>query len=473
MSSWAVRVLSHLFSPRYPLRLAYVLQQSEYSTQSFLRWLRRNPSLGTAQRRGTFDYTKRGKLTVMVSYIGWLVAPVLAVWLTYMNSGLIWLVLLLFAPLTASLAVIVLNSIIQPLIAHRFQREINAAHNRLTDMPATRIAILGSYGKTTMKELLATVFSADKRISATPANKNVLISHARWVQTLRGDEEVLLFEFGEANPGDIEKMAKLSQPDIAIITGLAPAHMEGYESLQAIADDFACVADFSTHPPFINGDSTELRQRLPQENLYDMNEVDGWKVQDVQTDISGTSFRLHKDEQTFTLQSKLIGEHLVGPLALSAVIAARLGLTQKQIETGISKTQPFAHRMQPYKLNGAWIIDDTYNGTIEGMRAGLHLLGQLEATRKTYVTPGLVEQGDATISVHRELGRLIAEAAPDRVVLMDNSVRPHIQVGMEEHGFSGNLTVEKDPLAYYKNLEHHVSAGDVVLMQNDWPDGYT
>jgi UDP-N-acetylmuramyl pentapeptide synthase len=129
--------------------------------------------------------------------------------------------------------------------------------------------------------------------------------------------------------------------------------------------------------------------------------------------------------------------------------------------------------MYPRATHGAWIIDDTYNGNIDGMRAGLALLDELPAKRKIYVTPGLVDQGVETESVHVELGKLIAQSNPDRVVLMKNSVTDFISKGMEKEGYKGEVRIEQDPLNFYLNIEHFVAAGDLVLMQNDWTDNYT
>ena len=129
--------------------------------------------------------------------------------------------------------------------------------------------------------------------------------------------------------------------------------------------------------------------------------------------------------------------------------------------------------MQPYGLGGAWIIDDTYNGNLEGIRAGLELLKDLPAKRRIYVTPGLVDQGVENERVHRTIGGLIASAKPDQVVLMQNSVTSWIMSGLKEANYQGEVTIEAVPLNFYSNLKHFVASGDVVLMQNDWTDNYS
>jgi UDP-N-acetylmuramyl pentapeptide synthase len=98
-------------------------------------------------------------------------------------------------------------------------------------------------------------------------------------------------------------------------------------------------------------------------------------------------------------------------------------------------------------------------------------LAEVPATRRLYVTPGLVEQGSQTAAVHEAIGRHIAAVA-DVVVLMQNSTTPFIQKGLEAGNFSGSLTIAPDPVKFYTHLDQFVAAGDVVLLQNDWTDNY-
>ena len=466
-----IRLINSLLSPRTPYTLTYMLQQSDYSNNLLLRWLLRNPTLQEVQRRGTLVQTGRAKINLLVSYVGWSIPLALGLLLSIYQDP--WWILLVLLTSAVSLATLLLtNMLVQPVVDHTFKKEVHRARIKLTSMDAIKIAVIGSYGKTTTKEILATILSTEKKVAATPKNKNVLISHARWINELNGNEEILIFEYGEARPGDIAKMADLSQPDIAIITGVAPAHMEDYGSLDAIAKDFATIIDYAKQSVYVNADSLLLEQYAQESKTYNANHADQWLIKDVTQTITNTSFRMQKNKTQLELSSKLIGGHLVGSLGLCVAIAHRLGLQPESIIDGVAKTKPFEHRMQPYKLSGAWVIDDTYNGNIEGMRAGLALLKELQSKRKIYVTPGLVEQGNEAVSVHKELGRLIADASPDKVVLMQNSVLPYIKQGLSDHKYDGDVTIVDNPLTFYQNLQFFVANGDLVLMQNDWPDSY-
>jgi UDP-N-acetylmuramoyl-tripeptide--D-alanyl-D-alanine ligase len=325
-----------------------------------------------------------------------------------------------------------------------------------------------------MKELLVTVLSQGKTVAATPGNKNVLISHARWVNTLSGDEDILVIEYGEAAPGDIAKFAEFSRPTHAVVTGLAPAHLDYYPSLESVADDFADIQSVVTRPEqvWFNNHTPLLSQRFSDAQGYSQVQLNQLKVKDISVSFEGTSFTVVNGKSKTTYTTQLLGKHHIGPLLAVVDIAAKLGLSTKQIQAGIAQTAPYQHRMEPRHLHGAWIIDDAYNGNIVGMQAGLDLLMELPAKRRIYVTPGLVDQGVENEAVHRQLGAMIGRAAPDRVVLMQNSNTEYITQGLEESGYRGEVTIETDPLGYYTSLEHQIAAGDVVLLQNDLPDSY-
>lgn len=463
------------FLPKSPKILVYMLQQVEYNSSKFLKWTITLPNLLKVQKRQKLETTARVQLLLAITYSGWIFLLVTAVVVCLKINVLFGVLLLFLLPLFLICVLATSNTLLDlAIITPKEKREIARAKNKLMSLPATRIAILGSYGKTTTKEILTAVLSSGKQVVATPGNKNVLISHARWVNSLNGAEDVLIFEYGEGKPGDIKLLTDFSHPEIAVITGVAAAHMEEYGSLDAIAKDFRHI--FSVCSPknvFINGDSPELTSRIHQGRTYFGAGLGDWKIKLQSQDLDGMDFIMSSGKKTLKLHTKLIGEHLLGSLGLAVELAEQLGLSDQQIKAGVAATKPFEHRMQPYKLAGAQIIDDTYNGNIEGVRAGLKLLGELKTTgRKIYVTPGLVEQGALTRVIHNKLGQLIAKSQPDRVVLMQNSVTSFIQDGLDEGGFAGELLIEPVPLDFYTNLEHFVAAGDIVLMQNDWPDSY-
>lgn len=473
--------LKALYTLKFASIIVYMLQSTEYKVSDYLRWFWRVERFSKVTYRRQLVKTKVAKLLLTGLYIGivlnWLVIIYLIVFgLTHHHYFYIPVAIILrvAVPVIWGHVVVVPLLVGRILVMPRNSRRIGIAAATFKKHPATTIAIAGSYGKTSVKEILTTVLSVDKKVAATKGNQNVPISHSRFAERLDGDEDVLIIEFGEGAPGDVAKFSKNVSPDIGIITGLAPAHLDRYKTLDAAAKDIFSLADYlGGNDVYVNTESEPMAKYLhPQYHTYNSGGVLGWKVTDIKNTLQGLSFVMQKGPLKINLKTKLLGKHLVGPVALASALAHKLGIELTKIEKASNLLKPYEHRMQPYKRADAWIIDDTYNGNIEGIRAGLELLKELPAKRKIYVTPGLVDQGPETEDVHIKIGELIAAAAPNKVVLIKHSVTKYIQDGLAKYGYKGELIIEEKPLEFYSNLDQLVAAGDLVLMQNDWTDNY-
>ncbi len=480
-----MRAILSLYSLKLPLYFVYMLQQVEYEPAKFYAWFTRNvqedKSFKQVMHRKQLVYSARAKLLLLSSYALALLLLGSNFLFLVTDSSLSYLIFglvsdIIFMPFILLIILRVLATFAYYLIVLPEQKRLVAhAEQVFAEHKGIKIAVLGSYGKTTMKELLATVLSEGKRVAATPGNMNVSVSHARFANKLSGDEEVVVVEFGEGAPGDIERMAKMLRPDYAVITGLAPNHLDHYDSLDSVAKDLLSIYDVvEPKNVFVTNESPLLKNYLQDEWIkFSRSSVLGWSVQVTDVAVNSLSFSMTKKKQVLHLKSELVGAHQVAPLALVAAIASQIGLSDAQIVDGVAKTKPYEHRLQPRQINGAWLIDDTYNGNLEGIQAGLAFLATVDAKRKWYVTPGLVDQGTEMENVHQQLGSAICDANPDIVVLMENSVRPIVEEALKFGKFKGELRIEQDPLTFYTNIEHVVAAGDVVLMQNDWTDNYS
>ena len=478
-----IRGFLGMYGWRYPRSLVYMLQSVEYRPGPYLAWYWRTRHFGALEHRRTLDNTRPARLLLGALRVGLLVQLAAAIGFIWMGAQggdkrYLWG---LAAVLVISAPVVWAHLVVVPLLLGRWlvvepreRQQLRVVEAIFARHSGVKIAILGSYGKTSMKELLQTVLREGMKTAATPANKNVAVSQARFARGLDGDEAVLLLEYGEGRPGDIARFARLTHPTHAVITGLAPAHLDAYKTLDAAAQDIFAIDRFVEHSRiFVNGDSPETKVYAKQAyQTYDHTGVLGWRVKKAAVSLEGTSFELSKSGTVMRISTKLLGRHQVGPVALCAVLAHLMGMQPAAIETALKEVRPYEHRMQPYELHGARIIDDTYNGNIEGIRAGTALLAELPATRKIYVTPGLVDQGEVAPAIHEEIGQLIAAARPDITVLMRNSVTDFIQKGLADAGYDGEVQIQDDPLDFYENLGAVVAAGDVVLMQNDWTDNY-
>ncbi len=476
MKRWLSR-----YSARYPRSLVYMLQATEYHIRDYLAWYRRVGDFTHVEHRKSLVKTPKA---VLLLSIAWALAFLLIVggaisvlWigttpLKYLLSFLIVLLLPHFLAYGIVVPIFVIRTLIQPpveyLVVSRTRRKLKAHR-------AVRIGIAGSFGKTTMREILKTVLSEGKKVAAPPHSLNTPLGISRFVNARKGDEEILIFELGEYYPGDIRKLCNLVKPEIGFITGVNEAHLEKFKTLERTAKTIFELADFlAENPVYVSGENALARRNARSGHIvYDRTHTGNWNIEEQKTDLTGTSFTLVKDNSRLELQSRLLGLHHIGPLAAAVDLAYKLGLSKEQIIRGVSKTKAFPHRLEPKTDHvGVITLDDSYNGNPDGAKAVIAFLASLEGHRRFYVTPGLVEMGTRTKEVHKEIGRCLAKANIEKVILIKNSVTPYIEEGLKETMYQGEIVWFNDATAAFAALSHMTAQGDVVLLQNDWPDQY-
>ncbi len=245
-----IRGLLSLYAWRYPDALAYMLQNTEYQIGPYLAWYWRTVNFSRVMHRRVLQRTRAARLVVLVIRVGMLleIAAGIALLALWRWHGLVggWefgLALLIGAPVVWAHLIVVPLVLGRVFVMQPRQRQlVRRAERTFREKEISKIAIAGSYGKTSMKELLLTVLNEGKRVAATPANKNVAVSHAQFAAALKGDEEILIIEYGEGAPGDVARFAALTHPTHAVITGIAPAHLDHYKTVHDAAQDIFSVA---------------------------------------------------------------------------------------------------------------------------------------------------------------------------------------------------------------------------------------
>jgi UDP-N-acetylmuramoyl-tripeptide--D-alanyl-D-alanine ligase len=384
-----------------------------------------------------------------------------------------WIVLL---PLTTAHLLVVPLLLGDLLITRPMtKRALAAAREKFSEFTGEKIVVLGSFGKTSTKEIVATMLQPSLRVKKTEKNLNTPLALARFAATITGNEDVLVIELGEFRPGDIAEFCELVQPTRAIITGLNESHLDSFGTITSSAENLLSVRDFVAEKfLYINQDGGMLADFAKQyrKRFFNQKKVLGWTISKVKADRKGLSFSMKKGRSTLNLKTGVLGTHQVPVIALAAALAKEFKATKKQTERAATKIVPVAHRLEPKEVAGAFVIDDTYNGNIDGVAAGIAYVDGLKRfKRKIYITPGLVEQGAATAHNHVQIGKMAAGVF-DRVVLMKNSVTDYILEGLQSEDFRGDIEIIDDPLQYYQSLESFLAKGDLVLMQNDWTDNY-
>ena len=283
------------------------------------------------------------------------------------------------------------------------------------DYPFVLIAITGSTGKTTTKELIAAVVETEKQGWKSRGNFNNHIGFPLCLANTPDGTEVVVSEMGMSARGEIEFLAKLSYPDIAVYTNIHPVHLEFFESIEGIAAaKRELLENLSPEGAVVlNADDARVLQiSLGFEGrrvTYGIDCEADYRVTDIRDrGLLGSEFVVDAEGDRFELAIALCGRHNVEN-ALAAVAAARVvGISWNGIRAGLRTVIPASHRGESIEWNGATIYDDTYNSNPHALASALALLSTVECSgRRIAVLGDMLELGAEEVAFHRESGRAI------------------------------------------------------------------
>ena len=333
-----------------------------------------------------------------------------------------------------------------------------------------RIAVVGSYGKTSVKNILESILSEKYAVAATPASYNTPIGIAKTVHSpdFQG-KEVLLAEMGARRAGDIAQLCEIVKPEYAILTGVCEQHIETFGSLKNVWQAKKEVFDYAQK--VVCG--SDLQKWVTQESLQTREKAifsNAVKIKDVCLQATKTDFVLCINGEEFSIQTKLLGNAAVENILLSAMLAHELGLTAQDIVRGIEKIEYIPHRLQLLERNSIYIIDDGYNCNPKGAEESLLALARF-AGKKCVVTPGIVECGVLEEEINGKLGEQIAKHGFDKVILVGDTLVGTVKKGyVQAEGDMDKLFNAKTLEDASAMLSDWLQSGDAVLFLNDLPD---
>lgn len=383
-------------------------------------------------------------------------------------------------PMLIPYILIVANGVNQPFehIVKRYYVDLAVA--KLKKMDVIKIAITGSYGKTSVKEILKTILSQRYRVLATPASYNTPLGIALTVRQLDSTHDVFIAEMGARSKGDIKELANIVKPKYGALTGINNQHLESFGDIENIKNTkyelFENLAEggtgfFATD----NQNTVELANRFDGEKyLTGLEGEDNFvTATEIETNSKGVSFVLNiKGEEPVKCFTTLLGRHSVKNICLASAIAYKIGLTPQEIAQGINRIQSIGHRLELLPNNkNIVVIDDSYNSSIDGFLAAMQVLDDFEG-RKIVLTPGLVELGKEENLSNFEMGKVLAKHA-DMVVVIGKHNAVMLINGLVEGGMSReNIKFAKSLNKGNELLNGIMQEGDVVLFENDLPDNY-
>lgn len=328
------------------------------------------------------------------------------------------------------------------------------------------IAVGGSVGKTSTKHAVATLLSQRYRVRMQEKNYNTEMSAPlgilgidypenirnifAWLAVFRAarqrirqpdDIHVIIQELGSDKPGDMAGFAKYLNPDIGIITGVTPEHMEFFGSIEAVALEELTLANFSKQV-LINRDDIEgqFAQYITNPNLSTYGTTGSaeyrFETQDttLEDGYSGKIFTPEYDEP-IDCTLRVVGEHSLRPLMAAVAVAVKMGLTADEIHTGIAAIRAVPGRMSILKgQNGSTLIDDTYNSSPAAAEAALRTLYMLQTPQRIAILGSMNELGAVSAKEHEFIGSLCDPSLLAWVITVGDEAEKHLAPAARARG---------------------------------------
>ncbi|BAJ04008.1 UDP-N-acetylmuramoyl-tripeptide--D-alanyl-D-alanine ligase [Shewanella violacea] len=287
------------------------------------------------------------------------------------------------------------------------------------------VALTGSNGKTSVKEMVATILSQRHKVLYTAGNFNNEIGVPLTLLRLEADDEFGVFELGANHKGEIDYTSSLVKPDVALVNNVASAHLEGFGSLEGVASAKSEIFNHltPTGTAIINADDGFASVMLAASTDYTqltfgIDSAADIQASDLEADPMGCyRFKLSYLRETLLIALPLPGRHQVSNALAATAICLSFGLTLDEIKLGFSLLVPVKGRMLPTQLGRVRVIDDSYNANPASVTAAVDWLHEIEGHR-CLVLGDLGELGDNAPLLHTELGELARQKGLDSLLTL-------------------------------------------------------
>ena len=340
------------------------------------------------------------------------------------------------------------------------------AQKKIEEMNEMKVVgITASYGKTSIKNYIEHLLKAKYNTYATPRSVNTLGGVMKDVNDdLPSDTEVYVVEMGARGEGDIAEITTFVNPHYVVVGKIGPAHIEYFRTMENIRNtkmeivqterlEQAWIHESAMVKPETNVHTFGTKENL---DIRTPIAVPEFLIEDVEATLESTSFTLN----SVRYSASILGAFNAMNLAAAVLVAKELGLTDDEIQKQLSTLEPVAHRLQRIDAGGKVILDDSFNGNIDGMMASFALSSTYEG-RKVIITPGLVEVDD-------ELNVQVAQRANEvfDLVVVTGDLNYDI---FKEYIDPDKLVKLASKAEMETMLVEQTLPGDLILFANDAP----
>ena len=332
------------------------------------------------------------------------------------------------------------------------------------------VGVTGSVGKTSTKEMIASVLGEKYNVLKTAGNFNNEIGLPLTIFNIREEHEVAVLELGISNFGEMERLAKIARPDICVITNIGVAHLEHLKSRDGILK--AKTEIFLYMNPngsiILNGDDDKLSTVHPANGIqpvfFGLDDSRDFYADQVEScGLRGTNAVFHTPNSTFSAHISIPGEHMVLNALAGIAAGYALGMNDEEIKAGIEALVPLAGRNNLIETDSLTIIDDCYNANPASTKASLDVLAKAD-TRQVAVLGDMFELGPTEKQMHYEVGKYAADLGIDILVCI-GQLSEHMATGASEQCSKTQVFYFETKDDFFEQAESKLNQNDTVLVK--------
>lgn len=329
------------------------------------------------------------------------------------------------------------------------------------------VAVTGSVGKTTTKELIASALSS-LAIHKTSGNKNSETGVPITVLGIDKKDAVAVVEMGMSNLGEISLLSSIACPDVGVITNIGFSHIENLKTRENILKAKLEILDgmTSSSPLILNGDDNMLRSlKTCHKKVIYYSSTDknaDYYAYDIEENEKSSSFSAKTPIGNFKVEVNLPGRHNVLNSLAAIAVGEEFGLSAKDIVLGISKYKATALRQNIYKFKDVTVYDDCYNSAPNSLKASIDTLSKMKG-RKVAVLGDMLELGEMSEALHERAGEELSEI--DIIYLYGDYAESFASGAVKGGVDKKNIMVFNDKKELARTLIKNTRAGDVILFK--------
>ncbi|MBI5388386.1 MAG: UDP-N-acetylmuramoyl-tripeptide--D-alanyl-D-alanine ligase [Verrucomicrobia bacterium] len=341
------------------------------------------------------------------------------------------------------------------------------------DFDLSVVAVAGSNGKSTTKELIAAVARQALSTLASEASFNNDIGVPLTLLRLEDRHRAAVLEVGTNHPGELAPLVAMIEPQVGVITSLGREHLEFFGDLDGVAKEEGMLAELlpASGRLFLNTSNGAAAEQIARRSRapvvrFGWDAQNDWSAVPTQFDETGTTFLARAPRADFSgsYRVNLLGRHQVLNALLAVAVGAELGLSVEQVRAGLAECRPLKMRLQLWETNGLRVLDDCYNANADSLRAALQTLSDLPcAGRRIAVLGDMAELGAHSREAHEDAGRWAAEFGFSQLFTIGKQAHVTAQNARDAGAQEVHEFAEVGEAV--RVLKATVRAGDLVLLK--------